>query len=43
MYPYWPGQGCGITDKHGHELEFPAAFRMSRRDDQPKGIVKIIK
>lgn len=43
LYPHWPGQGCGIVDKHGHELEFPAAFRMSRRDDQPKGIVKIIK
>jgi len=25
----------------GHELEFPSAFRQSRRDGKPRGIVKI--
>ena len=41
LYPHW-GQGSGIRDKFGNELEFPAAFRISRRDDCPKGIVKIV-
>ena len=35
------GIGSGICDKYGHELEFPAAFRQSRRDGKPRGIVKI--
>jgi hypothetical protein len=34
-------QGSGIVDELGYELEFPAAFRRSRRDGQPRGIVKI--
>jgi hypothetical protein len=37
------GQGTGIIDKHGHELEFPAAFRQSRNDGEEKGIIQIIK
>jgi len=43
LYPHVPGLGvgCGIHDKHGNELEFPSAFRQSRRDGAPKGIVKI--
>jgi hypothetical protein len=43
LYPHVPGLGigCGIVDKFGHELEFPAAFRQSRRDGRPRGIVKI--
>jgi hypothetical protein len=41
LYPHFSGMGCGIPDKHGHELEFPAAFRQSRRDGKPRGIVKI--
>jgi hypothetical protein len=41
LYPHFPGMGCGIRDKHDHELEFPAAFRQSRRDGKPRGIVKI--
>jgi len=43
LYPHVPGLGigCGIVDKHGHELEFPSAFRQCRRDGKPKGIVKI--
>jgi hypothetical protein len=40
LYPHY-GQPCGIRDKYGHELEFPSAFRQSRRDGKPKGIVKI--
>ena len=40
LYPHY-GQLCGITDVHGHELEFPSAFRTSRQDGRPRGIVKI--
>lgn len=35
LYPH-VGQLSGIRDKHGNELEFPAAFRQSRRDGNPK-------
>jgi len=43
LYPHVPGLGigCGIVDRHGNELEFPAAFRQSRRDGKLRGIVKI--
>jgi hypothetical protein len=43
LYPHVPGLGIGsgIRDKFGHELEFPSAFRQSRRDGKPRGIVKI--
>lgn len=41
LYPHVAGFGCGITDEHGNELEFPAAFRRSRRDGQARGIVKL--
>lgn len=43
LYPHIPGLwlGSGIRDKFGHELEFPSAFRQSRRDGKPRGIVKI--
>jgi hypothetical protein len=34
------GQLSGIRDKYGHELAFPAAFRLSRAG-QPKGVIKI--
>lgn len=40
LYPH-VGQLSGIQDRHGHELEFPAAFRQSRRDGRPKGIIRI--
>lgn len=40
LYPHY-GQLCRIRDKFGHELEFPSAFRQSRRDGRPKGIIKI--
>lgn len=41
LYPH-VGQLTGIRDRNGHELEFPAAFRQSRREGRPKGIAKII-
>ena len=41
LYPHFSGLLSGITDQHGNELEFPAAFRRSRRDGKPRGIVKI--
>lgn len=43
LYPHVPGLGggSGIRDQHGHELEFPAAFRQSRRDGRERGIVRI--
>jgi hypothetical protein len=40
LYPH-VGQGSGIVDELRNELEFPAAFRRSRRDGRPRGIVKI--
>lgn len=42
FYPHF-GQKTGIKDKYGHNLEFPSAFRQSRRDGNPKGIIRIIK
>jgi hypothetical protein len=42
LYPHY-GQLCGIRDVHGHELEFPSAFRRSRRGGKPRGIVKIVR
>ena len=43
LYPHLPGipSPSGIKDQHGHDLEFPSAFRQSRRDGKPRGIVKI--
>ncbi len=40
LYPHY-GQRSGIRDRFGYELEFPSAFRQSRRDGKPRGIVKI--
>jgi hypothetical protein len=40
LYPHY-GQLCGIRDPQGPELEFPSAFRQSRRDGRPKGIIRI--
>ena len=40
LYPHF-GQGSGICDRFGNELEFPAVFRLSRRDSKPRGIIKI--
>jgi hypothetical protein len=38
LYPHVPGLGLGsgILDKWGNELEFPSAFRQSRRDGTPQ-------
>jgi len=43
MYPHVRELGLpsGIRDQQGNELEFPSAFRQSRRDGKPRGIVKI--
>lgn len=41
LYPHVPGLGSGIRDRHGHELEFPSAFRQSRSDGKPRGIIKL--
>jgi hypothetical protein len=31
----------GVRDRLGNELEFPSAFRQSRRDGKARGIVKL--
>ena len=45
LYPHYSFPGVvsrtGIKDEHGNDLEFPAAFRRTRRDGKQKGIVKI--
>lgn len=41
MYPHATGLSSGIKDKYGNELEFPAAFRISRENNEPKGIIKL--
>jgi hypothetical protein len=40
LYPHF-GQLSGIRDRFGNELEFPSAFRLSRRDGKQRGIIKI--
>jgi hypothetical protein len=40
LYPHF-GQSAGIRDECGHELTFPSAFRRSRVNGRPRGIVKI--
>jgi hypothetical protein len=42
LYPHF-GQPAGLRDEHGHELTFPSAFRRSRSDGRPRGLVKIRK
>jgi len=41
LYPHFGQAGSGITDQFGNELDFPSAFRTSRRNDSPKGIIRI--
>lgn len=41
LYPHYQ-QLSGIRDKYGNDLQFPSAFRLSRRGDHPKGIIHII-
>ncbi len=40
LYPHF-GQPSGITDRFGHQLQFPSAFRLSRRAHTPKGIIRL--
>lgn len=42
LYPH-VGQLSGLRDEFGYELEFPSAFRRSRRDGLPRGIIKLEK
>jgi hypothetical protein len=42
LYPHYPGLLSGIRDQFGNNLPFPSAFRLSRREYKPKGIVKIV-
>ncbi len=41
LYPHAPGLLSGLKDEFGNELEFPAAFRRSRRERRARGIVQI--
>jgi hypothetical protein len=43
LYPHYPGLTSGIRDQFGNDLPFPSAFRLSRREYKPKGIIKILK
>jgi hypothetical protein len=44
LYPHFGfGPKTGIFDRNGYELLFPSAFRTSRRDGKPRGIVQIIR
>jgi hypothetical protein len=42
LYPHFSGLSSGIKDKFGNELEFPSAFRQSRRDGGPRGIIRLV-
>lgn len=42
FYPHL-GQTSGIPDEFGNPQTFPAAFRKSRKNSLPKGIIQIIK
>jgi hypothetical protein len=42
LYPHF-GQLSGIQDRHGNELMFPAAFRLDRSSDTPKGIIQVVR
>lgn len=41
LYPHIEGMFSGIRDKFGHNLQFPSAFRQSRRGFIEKGIVRL--
>jgi hypothetical protein len=43
LYPHVPGLLSGVRDAFGNELEFPSAFRLSRRAYEPRGIVRIVR
>jgi hypothetical protein len=41
LFPHL-NQGTGIKDAQGNDLMFPSAFRQSRHNFKPKGIVRVI-
>ncbi len=43
LYPHFPGLLSGIRDRFGNDLQFPSAFRLSRRAYLPKGIVQVVR
>ena len=42
LYPHYSGL-VALQDRHGNNLQFPAAFRTERATDEPKGIIKLVK
>jgi len=42
LYPHAVGILSGMQDEWGNDIEFPAAFRRSRRDGHPRGIIKVV-
>lgn len=40
LYPHLD-QGTGIKDSQGNDLKFPSAFRQSRHNFKPKGIIQV--
>lgn len=42
LFPHMEGMFTGILDKDGNNMKFPSAFRQSRRNFIPKGIVQLI-
>lgn len=43
FYPHYANLPCGIKDRFGNDLQFPAAFRQSRSNYEPKGIIQIVR
>lgn len=45
LYPHPQGgvSQSGVFDSFGNELEFPSLFRLCRRDENQKGIVRILR
>jgi hypothetical protein len=41
LYPHAAGFFSGIRDLQANDLEFPSAFRQSRLDGRPRGIIKL--
>jgi hypothetical protein len=41
LYPHF-GQSSKILDQFGNELQFPSAFRLSRREHKQKGIILVV-
>ncbi|MBU7006432.1 hypothetical protein Ga0451573_001348 [Peptococcaceae bacterium DYL19] len=42
LYPH-VGLPSGIKDQHGNNLQFPAAFRIARYSNEPKGVIKLVR